>query len=137
MKRNSLTIFILFALLPFLTAMSALQNQSPEKIPVPAKKFFATFIDLTDVTTDCREVSIEGETFLEGKRGNGSSSIAFDNITEISFLQEGDKLYGMIKLKDGNAIRLALNKNQKAYGHTRYGTFQIKLSELKKMVLKR
>jgi len=117
--------------------MNAFQYQNPERVPVPTKKFFATFVDLTDVITDCREVSIEGETFLEGKRGNGSSSIPFEHIADVSFLQEGDKFYGIIKLKDGNALQLALNKNQKAYGHTKYGTFQIKFSELKKMIFKK
>lgn len=136
MKKKSRSFFLLIVLLPLLTAMSSLQNQSPEKIPVPAKKYSANFIDVTDVMTDCREVSIEGVTYLEGKRGNGSNAISFDNIAEITFLQEGEKLTGMVKLKDGNTIQLALNKNQKAYGRTRYGTFQIKLSELKRLTLR-
>ena len=42
--------------------MSALQGQSPEKIPSPAKKFVAAFIDQTDIITDRRETSIDGET---------------------------------------------------------------------------
>jgi len=136
MKKNFRSIVLLLFLLPLLVAMSSLQDQSPEKIPVPTKKYLATLIDLTDVMTDCREVSIEGATFLEGKRGNGSNSISFDNISEIAFLQEGEKLTGTVKLKDGNAINLALNKNQKAYGRTKYGTFQIKLSELKRLIFR-
>lgn len=136
MKRKFQIIVLLLALLPLLAAMSSLQDRSPEKIPVPTKKYLATLIDVTDVMTDCREVSIEGATFLEGKRGNGSNSISFDNIAEITFLQEGEKLTGTVKLKDGNAIQLALNKNQKAYGRTKYGTFQIKLSELKRLIFR-
>jgi hypothetical protein len=135
MKKSKLALLIVFALLPLLTAMSALQSQSPEKIPVPEKKYFATFIDQTDIMTDCRNISIDGETFLEGKRGNGTNTISFEIIAEVSFLLEGEKLTGTVKLRDGNAIQLSLNKNQRAYGYTKYGTYQIKLSELKQMIL--
>jgi hypothetical protein len=128
-------LLILFALLPLLTAMSALQNQSPEKIPVPEKKYVATFIDQTDMITDCRNISIDGETFLEGKRGSGTNTIPFEIITEVSFMLEGEKLNGTVKLRDGNVVQLLLNKNQRAYGHTKYGTFQIRLADLKKMIL--
>jgi hypothetical protein len=137
MKNRNAGIIVLFALVPLLMAMGSLQSQSPEKIPVPGKKYVATFIDQTDVITDCREVSINGETFLEGKRGNGTSAIPFDNIREVSFLVEGEKLNGAVKLHDGNTVNLMLNKNQLAYGRTKYGTFQIKLSELKQMTLRK
>jgi hypothetical protein len=135
MKKSKLAFIVIFALLPLLTAMSALQNQSPEKIPAPEKKYFATFIDQADIMTDCRNVSIDGETFLEGKRGNGTNTISFEIIAEVSFLLEGEKLTGTVKLRDGNAVQLLLNKNQRAYGYTKYGTYQIKLSELKQMTL--
>lgn len=134
MKKIS-NLLIIFALLPLLTAMSALQNQSPEKIPVPEKKYVATFIDQTDMITECRNISIDGETFLEGKRGSGTNTIPFEIIMEVSFIMDGEKLIGAAKLRDGNSVQLLLNKNQRAYGHTKYGTYQIKLYDLKKMVL--
>jgi hypothetical protein len=135
MKKSKLTFLIFFGLLPILTAMSALQSQSPEKIPVPEKKYIATFVDQIDMITDCRNISIDGETFLEGKRGNGTNTIPFEIITEVSFIREGEKLNGVVKLRDGNVVELSLNKNQRAYGHTKYGTYQIKLADLKKMIL--
>ena len=138
MKKSKLAFLapiILCALLPLLTAMSALQSQSPEKIPVPEKKYVATFIDQTDMITDCRNVSIDGETFLEGKRGNGTNTIPFEIITEVSFMLEGEKLNGAVKLRDGNVVQLSFNRNQRAYGQTSYGTYQIKLMDLKKIIL--
>lgn len=135
MKKSKQAFLVFFALLPLLTAMSALQNQSSEKIPVPDKKYVATFIDQTDMITDCRNISIDGETFLEGKRGNGTNTIPFEIIAEVSFIQEGEKLNGAVKLRDGNVVLLSLNKLQRAYGHTKYGTYQIKLADLKKLIL--
>ena len=133
MKRNK-QVLILF-LLPFFMAMGGLQGQDPEKIPVPAKKYAATFIDQSDMITDCGEISLEGETFLEGKRGNGTISIPFQNIAEITFLQDGDKLNAAVKLRDGNKLQLGIKGNQIAYGRTKYGSYQIKLSELKKLTI--
>ncbi len=137
MKRNALSVLIILLSLPFLSGMGALQPQSPQKIPVPAKKYFATFTDQADFVTDCRDVSIEGETFLEGKRGKGVDAIPFENITEVLFLLEGVQLTGTVKLRDGNTAQLRLDNNKMAYGRTNYGTFQIKLSELKKMILRK
>lgn len=135
MKRDKLVLFLLLVLLPFFMAMGALQGQNPEKIPVPAKKYAATFIDQMDIITDCREISLNGETFMEGKRGNGTIAIPFENIMELSFLRGGDKLDVAVKLRDGNSIQLGMNGNQIAYGRTKYGTYQIKLYELKKMTI--
>ncbi len=136
MKKNIASIILpLLILLPFLAGMSSLSGQSPEKVPVPAKKFTATVIDQTDMITDLRDVSINGGTFLEGKRGEGTAAISFDNIYEVSFRLDGEKLSGSIKLRDGNAVELMLDRNQRAYGHTKYGTFQIKLSDIKKITI--
>jgi hypothetical protein len=135
MKKNVAAFMTLFAFLPLLVGMGAFQGQSPEKIPVPAKKFVATFVDQTDVITDLKDVSIEGGTFLDGSRGEGTITISFDNISEVSFRLEGEKLKGIINLRDGHTVELILNKNQRAYGQTKYGTFQIKLSDLKKITL--
>jgi len=135
MKRF-LPLAVLIAVAPFLLGMGSLQGPaSPDKIPVPAKKFTATVLDQMDIAAQCSDVSIEGETFLEGKRGGGSYTISFDNIAQVLFSLREDKLIGNVKMRDGEFSELTLIKNQKLYGRTRYGTFQIKLSDLKKLVI--
>jgi hypothetical protein len=135
MKRLSACIFLL-TVIPFLLGMGSPQGSaSPEKIPVPAKKFTATFVDQMDVVTECGEVSIEGTTFLEGKRGEGTYTISFDNIAQVLFQMNAERLTGIIKLRAGGTSELILDNNQKAYGRTKYGTFQIKLKDLKKLVI--
>jgi len=131
-------LFFVLPVLPLLLGMGSLTGGgSPGKIPQPVKKFTATFIDQMDVITECRDVSIEGETFLEGKRGDGTFTISFDNINYILFFLKEGRLTGIVKLHDGNTVELTLNKDHKAYGRTKYGTFQIKLSNLKKMIIGR
>jgi hypothetical protein len=136
MKKYIGCFFLLIAI-PVLIGMGSLQGPtSPEKIPLPVKKFTAVFVDQMDVATDCSEASIEGTTFLEGKRGEGTYTISFDNIDQISFRLNAEQLTGVVKLRDGGTSELILNKTKRAYGRTKYGTFQIKLSDLKKLVIR-
>ena len=47
-----------------------------------------------------------------------------------------EQLIGIVKLRDGGTSELNLNKTQKAYGRTKYGTFQLKMADLKKLVIR-
>lgn len=47
-----------------------------------------------------------------------------------------EQLIGIVKLSDGGRSELNLNKTQKAYGRTKYGTFQLKMVDLKKLVIR-
>jgi hypothetical protein len=133
--RRFFQLLLIILLLPLITGMGSQGGTPSDKIPVPAKKFTAIFIDQMDITTECREVSIEGATFLEGKKGEGTFSVAFENIQTVVFRLNEGKLYGLIKLRDGGTMELLLNKERKAYGRTKYGTFQIRLHDLKKIMM--
>jgi hypothetical protein len=124
------------AVIPLIIGMGSLSGgSSPDKIPLPEKKFNITFIDQMDVATECRNASIEGNTFIEGKIGNGNYTISFDKISNITFHLYGDKLVGVLKLNDGSTIELSLNKSAKAYGLIQNGTYQIKLIDIKRMII--
>jgi hypothetical protein len=87
------------------------------------------------MVTECRNVSIEGGTYISGKRGEGFLSIPFGNLTSITFFHTEGTLKGVIKLRTGSSIELIMKKDDKAYGLTRYGDFQIKLVDLRKIIL--
>jgi len=130
---SKLLVVLLF--LPLLVGMgSILGDDSPDKIPTVEDDFKAAYIDQMDIMTECREISIEGKTFIEGKRGEGIYTIPFDKIKDIVFLIHNDTLTGIVHLKDGTTVELILQRDHRAYGKTRYGTFQIKLVNLKKLV---
>lgn len=134
--RRLYKIIILLTFLPILMGMGSMfGGSSPGKIPLPEKKFIATFIDQMDIAAQCTEVSIEGETILEGKHGKGVYTVSFDKIKNVIFYLKNGELIGTVKLKDGNTVNLILKKDSKAYGKTKYGTFYIKLSDLKKVII--
>lgn len=132
--KKFLRFVVLAAAILLLTGMGSLQGPaSPDKIPVPDKKYNAVVLDQTDFVAQCSEASIEGATFLEGKRGEGQHTLSFDHIQEVLFRLQADRLTGIAKLRDGGSSELTLDVNQKLYGRTRYGTFQIKLRDIKKL----
>jgi hypothetical protein len=134
MKRNFGFILMILCL-PLLLGMGSQGGTPADKIPVPVKKFMVTFVDQMDVATQCSDVSIEGGTALQGKMGEGTYTIDFENIQEVVFRRHAEKLNGQVKMRDGSSIELIIGKDKKAYGRTKFGAFQIRLNDLKKMII--
>ncbi|MEW6335351.1 MAG: hypothetical protein AB1558_13890, partial [Thermodesulfobacteriota bacterium] len=100
MKR--IILMAILATIPVLAGMGTMQGPaSPDKIPVPAKQYHATFVDQMDVATECTELTIEGAVYLEGKRGEGNYTISFDNIEQVTFRLAAERLIGTVKLDGG------------------------------------
>lgn len=137
MKRITAVAFILIAI-PYVLGMGGLVgNTTSETIPAPEKQFSAIFVDQNDIVTECSEVSIEGKTFIEGKRGKGDYTVSFENIHAIAFFLKDGELTIEITLKEKKeTIALITKKDFTAYGRTPYGTYRIKLENLKKLLLK-
>jgi len=132
--KKTYRLLLVVLVVPFLVGMGGILGEdSADNIPTPEQKFTAIYIDQVDVTTICSNISIQGKTFIEGKKGEGTYAIHFEKIKDILFVLKGENLRGIITFYDGNKIELSLNKGHKAYGKTAHGTFQIKLLDLKKM----
>jgi hypothetical protein len=128
-------LLILF-FLPFVFGMGSLDgSDSADKIPVPKEKYSVTFVDQMNVITECKNASIQGETFIKGRKGDGTYTISFELIKDIYFLLQDRTIKGVVNLKSGDTIELVADGKQKAYGNTKYGTFQIKISDLKKIIV--
>ena len=128
--------FLIILFVPFMLGMGSMTgDDSPDRIPVTEKKFSAIFVDQMDVVTRCTEVSIEGKTFIDGMKGEGTYTIPFEKIKSVRFFLKDGKLKGLILLRNNNKDELILNKDYKVYGRTGHGTFQIGVSNLKKMIL--
>ena len=135
MKRGC-RYFLIMLFLPCILGMGSMTgSDTPDKIPVTEKKFGATFIDQMDTLTKCTEVSIEGKTFIEGKKGKGVYTIPFEEVESVVFLLKGEELRGLIRLRNNSSDELILNNDHKAYGRTAHGTFQIDLMDLKKIII--
>lgn len=128
--------FLIVFLVPLLMGMGSMTgNDTPDKIPVPEKKFNVTFIDQMDIVTTCTEASIDGKTFMEGRKGKGVYTIPFDAIASVTFLARENELKALVYLKNKDTDELILDSSGTAFGRTAHGTFQIDVMDIKKMII--
>lgn len=125
---------VVFIAVPIMLAMGS-GGGPADRIPAAAKNVGAVFVDQNDIVTECTNASIDGNTFLEGRKGQGLYTIGFENIRTIVFRVNNGELLGTAKLIGGGETTLVLDKNRKAYGRTRFGSFQIRIADLKKMTI--
>ena len=79
--------------------MGGVGEEKLTKIPEPDDNFMATVIDQRDVSSRVALFSLEGQTFLSGKRGDAMVSIPFENIKEIDFYARGRDIFAMVTMK--------------------------------------
>jgi hypothetical protein len=126
---------LVFIAVPIILAMGGSGGGPADRIPAAARNVGAIFIDQNDIVTECTGASIDGNTFLEGKKGQGTYTIDFEKIKSVVFKMNNGELLGTAKLVGGGETTLVLDKNKKAYGRTKFGSFQIRIAGLKKMTI--
>lgn len=129
-------VLLILALAPILLAMGGITEIPADKVPTTKRDYSAVYIDHMDIITECKQASIEGNTFIEGKRGEGNLAIDFERIKSIVFQMRNNELTALVKLRDGTETVIIVNKEKKAYGRTKFGAFQIRLADIKTMTIK-
>lgn len=115
--------------------MGGLGEQDPAKIPEPAQDFSATVMDQSDIASDITLMSLEGQTFLAGKRGGATISIPFENIEIIEFRMSGNDLYAAVAMKGQPQVELRMEKKRVLYGRLSYGHFAIRVEYIRKIII--
>ncbi|KAF0123140.1 MAG: hypothetical protein FD151_442 [bacterium] len=116
-----------------ITGMGGLGGTPSGKIPTPEKDFSATLIDKQDVVTKCKQISRDGDVFFLGKKGKGTVTIPFERVKTAEFGNGKGVVIAVLKLIDGQTIEIEMDKSQRFYGNVNFGTFQIEVSDLKKI----
>jgi hypothetical protein len=115
--------------------MGGLGEQDPTKTPEPAQDFSATVVDQRDIASDITLMSLEGQTFLIGKRGGATVSIPFENIKAIEFYMSGNDVYAAVAMKGQPQVELKMEKDRVLYGQLSYGHFAIKVEYIRKIII--
>ena len=115
--------------------MGGLGEEELKKIPEPSANFSATLIDQRDVSSSITVFSLEGQTFLSGKRGGATVSIPFENIKEIDFYARGRDIFAMVTMKEESQVELEMEKDRVFYGQLSYGLLSIKAEYVKKITI--
>jgi hypothetical protein len=126
---------VIVGLALFCVGMGGLGEQDPTKIPEPAQDFSATVVDQRDIASDITLMSLEGQTFLVGKRGGATVSIPFENIEVIEFSMSGKDVYAAVAMKGQPQVELKVEKDRVLYGQLSYGNFAIKVEYIRKIII--
>ena len=113
----------------------SLGEKEPTKIPEPEDNFSAMIIDQFDVSSTVSIFSIDGLTFISGKRGKANISIPFKTITSIDFYKKGGDLSAFVKMKDGAEIELKIDEDNILYGRLPYGILSVDIIDVKRVVI--
>ena len=121
-------LLVLFSLFSFvlLTGMGNLGGPPEGGIPHPKEDIQARLVDRSGTATELSKFSMDGNTYLEGKRGEGSLAISLGNIRGIEFGQmNGEQVAAKVQLKTGKSVNMQVKSQATFYGDTGYGAFRI------------
>lgn len=124
-------LFVLVAI--FLTGMGNLNGAPVGTVPKVEEEIKARVTDQKDIVTNLVQFSLDGQTVIEGTRGNATVTIQLHDIDTISMrsIEEKETISTTIKLKDGQEVQMQLRKRLFFNGSTGYGAFVIRAADVK------
>ncbi len=123
---KSLLLLLISAI--FLTGMGNLGGAPVGTVPKVEEEIKAKVTDQSGIVTTLQQFSLDGQTVIEGERGNASVTIQLRDIDSLTLraAEVKDKIIATIKLKDGLEVQLHLRKRLIFNGSTGYGAFVIR-----------
>jgi hypothetical protein len=133
--RGALTVILVLLAAALLLGMGSVGGPAEGTIPKTKENIKAQIIDRSGVSTDLTRFSISGEVFLEGRRGDGTMSVFFRDLKEISFGPvSGNDVPADLLLTSGSHLRLNVHKSALFYGDTGFGAYRIAAGEVSRIV---
>jgi hypothetical protein len=104
-------------------------------VPKVEEEIKAKVTDQGGVVTTLQQFSLDGQTAIEGERGNASVTIQLRYIDGLALRpsEAKDKITAIIKLKDGQEVQLQLRKRLIFNGSTGYGAFVIRAVDVNRI----
>ena len=133
--RGIVTIVLLVTIGVVLSGMGNMGGTPEGTVPNAPENFKVQLIDRAGVTTELSRFSMEGKVFFEGELGEGTMSVSFLDIKEISFGAAGGNLVTADLLLDsGRRIQLKLHNVTMFYGVTGDGAYKISVRNISRIV---
>ena len=108
-------------------------NEKPGVIPIPDKEVTATITDVEGTLLTLSQFSLNGQTVLIGKLGAGKVAIPFSQIKVLTLWPDSKALQVKVELVDQSSQTLTLDRGQTAFGRLKFGIYQIRIDQLKKV----
>ena len=133
--RGAIAVILLLLAATLLTGMGNLGGVPEGTIPKTKENVNVQIVDRSGVSTSLIRFSMGGEVFLEGRRGDGTMSIFFRDLKEISFGPvSGNDAPADLLLKTGSHLHLKVNKSAVFYGDSGYGAYRIAAGDISRIV---
>lgn len=119
----------------FLTGMGNLNGAPVGTVPKADEEIKATVTDQSGIVTKLEQFSLDGQTVVEGTRGNATVAIQLHDIETLTLspIKGDDHIAAMIKFKDGQEVQLELRHRLIFNGSTGYGAFVIRADDVKQI----
>ena len=108
-------------------------NEKPGEIPIPDREVTATITDVDGTLLTLSQFSLNGQTVLNGKLGAGKVAIPFSQIKVLTIWTDAKALQAKVELTDQSFQTLSLDRGQTAFGRLKFGIYQIRIDQLKKV----
>ncbi|HEY6008269.1 MAG TPA: hypothetical protein VIU40_08085 [Geobacteraceae bacterium] len=133
--RTLLTAALILLAAALLMGMGNLGGTPEGTIPKTSENIRAQLVDRLGVSNELTRFSMDGNVFLEGRRGEGQMSVYFRDLKEVIFGPlSGNDVTADLLLKSGKRVQLKVNKSAIFYGDTGSGTYHIAAGSVNRIV---
>jgi len=119
-----------------LMGMGSLGGIPEGTVPKTGENVRVQISDRSGVTTDLEKFSMDGNVFLNGRRGDGQMEVFFRDLRQIDFGQvSGEDVPADLQFKSGSQLELRVRKRAVFYGSTNQGAFRIPVRDVSRIVV--
>lgn len=135
--RSALTAVLALLAAALLTGMGSLGGTPEGTVPKTDENIRAQIVDRSGVSTELSRFSMDGNVFLDGRRGEGKMSVFFHDLKEVGFgAVSGNDAPAELSLKSGSRVQLKVSKSAVFYGDTGSGAYRISAGDVSRIVFR-
>lgn len=110
-------------------------SDAPTRIPVPARVFSATVMDISGTEVSVTRVSFNGEVAIYGLVGEAQVSVPFEKIAEVRVEPSGDPdtRVALVRLHTGESVRVVVEHDVPCYGDAAFGHYRIDADKIRRI----
>ncbi len=135
--RGALTAVLILLTAILLTGMGNMGGSPEGTVPKTSENIKAQVVDRSGVSTELSRFSLDGNVFIDGRRGEGQMSVFFRDLKEVTFSPvKGDDAPAELMLKSGVRVQLMVKKSTLFYGDSGVGAFRIAVGDVSRIVFR-
>jgi hypothetical protein len=121
-----------------LTGMGSMGGTPEGTVPHTSEDIKVQLVDRKGVTVELSRFSMDGKVFLEGNLGEGTMSVNFDDLKDVSFGPvAGDTVPADLLLKSDRHLQLKVSRIANFYGVMEDGVYRISVQNTSRIIVRK